>query len=124
MQKRQCYSKAINAIQLPRQFELRADTVGSFRKSALWFGARQIPRELQILHKQLNDGLSETCGFMPEQRRYKPHITIQRKLEHVCRISQLETLIVSPVRYFSLIRSHLHKKGAIYEEIKRWNLPQ
>jgi 2'-5' RNA ligase len=63
-------------------FTLRIDTIGHWpRPGILWCGPAEQPEALRYLVKALQKGLLE-CGFEPERRRYKPHITLHRKVRH------------------------------------------
>ncbi|MDJ0807430.1 MAG: RNA 2',3'-cyclic phosphodiesterase [Gammaproteobacteria bacterium] len=61
-------------------FTLQIDTIGHWpRPRILWCGPSTIPDLLLELVKGLQLGLT-TCGFTPEKRRYKPHVTLHRKV--------------------------------------------
>lgn len=63
-------------------FTLRIDTIGHWpRPGILWCGPAAQPEALRYLVKALQKGLLE-CGFEPERRRYKPHITLHRGVRH------------------------------------------
>lgn len=63
-----------------RSFALSLGGVGAFpslrRPRVLWVGAASGP-ELSALHAAVEAAL-EACGFEPEDRRFKPHVTIGR----------------------------------------------
>ena len=66
------------------------------------------------------DGL-EGCGFEPEQREYRPHVTLMRKAAAV-KPQKLKPEITWPVSHFELMWSH-NKNGALhYETLNRWPL--
>lgn len=63
-------------------FTLQLDTIGHWpRPGILWCGPSEQPEALQQLVKALQKGLLD-CGFEPERRRYKPHVTLHRKIRH------------------------------------------
>lgn len=103
------------------EFTLRIDHAGYWRRpKALWCAPSQTPQALASLVTQLWDGL-EICGFEPEQRDYRPHVTLMRKAAAV-KPQQLQSEIIWPVSYFELMWSH-HKEGALhYETLHRWPL--
>lgn len=62
-------------------FNMRLNGLGLFKRDfgdILWIGIQSDP-ELYTLHKQLNDGLIKQ-DFKMENRRYKPHLTLGRKV--------------------------------------------
>ncbi len=60
-------------------FSIRIDRVGYWKRPhILWCGPSEIPLELNRLVSGLQRGLSG-CGFTPEKRPYRPHVTLTRK---------------------------------------------
>ncbi len=102
-------------------FRLRLDHTGYWRRpKILWCAPSHTPQPLASLVTHLWDGL-ESCGFEPEQRAYKPHVTLMRKAATV-RQQQLKSEIIWPVSHFELMWSH-NKDGALhYESLNRWPL--
>ena len=71
-------------------FELRIDTLGHWRRPGiLWCAPSVIPAPLLNLFASLNGGLA-ACGVTLEPRRFKPHITLARKVPHGLRGAELE----------------------------------
>ena len=61
------------------------------------------------------------CGFKPETRPYRPHVTLARKAGAVTAF-ELEKGITWDVRAFSLITSDSGKKVPRYRVLKNWPL--
>ena len=103
------------------EFTLNIDHTGYWRRpKILWCAASHTPQPLASLVMHLWDGL-EDCGFEPEQRDYRPHVTLMRKSAAV-KPQQLKSEIVWPVSHFELMWSH-NKDGALhYEILNRWPL--
>lgn len=61
-------------------FTLVLDRIGHWpRPQVLWAGPQAAPDALGRLHARLADGLLG-LGFAPEQRRYRPHVTLARRV--------------------------------------------
>lgn len=62
-------------------FQLEAGGMGTFGRtgqpSILWAGVQGEVERLHELHKQVTRTTAR-CGFVPEERAYKPHITLGR----------------------------------------------
>ncbi len=97
---------------------------------ALWLPARR-PRVLSVSLQDLDDGLAHlqaslahglanACGYEPEQREFRPHVTIAR-VRGRARFA-LEPVSPPPALAFdagriSLYRSHLEAAGPRYERL-------
>ena len=76
--RRACCEEAGDRVRAIR-FALRLDRFGCFPQArVLWCGPAQSPRPLLDLGRALEDCLSE-CGFPPERRPFRPHMTLARK---------------------------------------------
>ncbi len=76
-----CIQRVADGILSP-VFTLQLDTLGHWpRPRILWSGPSAQSEALQHLVRSLQNGLQE-CGFEPEKRRYKPHVTLHRKVRH------------------------------------------
>ncbi|HID55700.1 TPA: RNA 2',3'-cyclic phosphodiesterase [Candidatus Poribacteria bacterium] len=111
-------------------FSIRFSEVGVFpdprRPRVLWVGLGQGEEEMRRMANAIEEAM-ERLGFERERRPFTPHLTLAR----IKSPSNLTGLLndfrmpdVSPVRVsrFSLIRSQLDPKGAIYTRIKEFNL--
>jgi 2'-5' RNA ligase len=105
-------------------FTLQIDGLGFWhRPRILWAGPKQTPETLSQLVFDLQQGL-EACGFHPERRRYKPHVTLYRKSVAV-EPMVIEPAIKWPVREFVLAVSGINKPGEPrYRILKRWPLAE
>jgi 2'-5' RNA ligase len=64
-----------------KPFELRLAGAGQFRardESVLWHGFEH-SRELIELHAEVGRRLTESIGYRPESRPYRPHLTVARR---------------------------------------------
>jgi len=87
----------------------------------LWLGVRQTPTALISLVKQLNQHLFP-CGYQPETRPFKGHLTLMRKASLTQALPPIAQPIIWIVNHFCLVRSTTYPQGAHYEIIKRWSL--
>lgn len=102
-------------------FSLQIDGLGFWhRPRILWAGPKQMPERLSQLVFDLQRGL-EACGFEPERRRFKPHVTLFRK-SAPADPKVIEPAIDWPVEGFVLAVSGLNKPGEPrYRILKRWS---
>lgn len=101
-------------------FELILDRVGSFPRSCTrWCGIDSCPQPLKDLVGALNNALGN-CGFVPESRPFRPHITLARKAA-VLESRLLEHPIQWPVEEFVLAYSQGGPPPR-YRIAHRWSL--
>ncbi len=115
-----CIHEAASQIQ-GQSFELEIDWLGYWSKpKVLWFAPSRVPDELQHLVGSLKSGLKQ-CGFEPESRPYRPHITLARKARprEECALGQS---LNWKVREFALIRSDTGHPPPFYDVQKKWTL--
>ncbi len=101
------------------EFEITLDGLGVWPESKiLWLAPLAPPAELGELEAALWEGLTER-GFVPEERVYRPHVTLARRARTV-----EET--VEPVRWtvreLVLVESFPDGKNVHYEVLERWPL--
>ncbi len=115
-----CVEQVADAIQgVP--FTLKLDRVGYWPRPRIpWVGPAETPEPLQALVQDLQCGLQE-CGFKPERRPYKAHVTLARKARPIP-AARLEEPLAWQVREFVLAASHSGPKPPRYEVLKRWPL--
>jgi RNA 2',3'-cyclic 3'-phosphodiesterase len=102
-------------------FELRFDNVDHWRRSGvLLLAATQTPPELVTLVSGLRAALAAR-GHSPEQRPFRPHVTLARKVASGHPHAPAEPL-VWPVGRYSLARSVTSPTGSRYEPVRWWNL--
>ncbi len=95
----------------------------------VWVEGKEV-KELSILKQDLDKFLSKEINFRPEDRKFKPHITLGRIKKWNWRRIPLEErpdidLGVSlefPVRSIDVMESRLKKTGAIYEKLASFPL--
>ena len=100
-------------------FTMTIDRVGYWKRPRiLWCGATQIPQALEQLVNELQNGL-QRCGFVPEKRRFLPHITLARKVLPI-----ENRAILQPFEWhaegFVLARSNTGIAPPRYEILKKW----
>lgn len=107
-------------IQL-NSFRLNLDRLGHWRQGGiLWMAPSKTPQPLSDLAAGLARGLAD-LGFDPEQRRYKPHITLARRVRGFSAGGA-----IAPVHWwvsgFHLMESVPVGTGVRYRRLKRWPL--
>ena len=102
-------------------FELILDRSGCFRHNGiLWLGSSAVPLSLRELVHSLNAELS-ACGFVPETRPYRAHVTLARDVDRCPDELAIEP-IVWKVDEFALIESRADASGAHYDRLMSWPL--
>jgi RNA 2',3'-cyclic 3'-phosphodiesterase len=100
-------------------FPLVLDTIGAFAASrTLWLGARSVPPALAELERRLWDGLIAK-GFIREERIYRPHVTLARRVRPVeAEIAPIEWLVGE----LALVESLPSGRNVHYEPLRSWPL--
>jgi 2'-5' RNA ligase len=102
-------------------FELVFDAVEHWRRPAvLCLVARGLPPALEALVAQLRAGLA-TRGFEPEQRPFRAHLTLARKVTRPGPVGPCEGLHW-PAQDFVLVESVTERTGSRYRPLDRWPL--
>ncbi|HET6655397.1 MAG TPA: RNA 2',3'-cyclic phosphodiesterase [Gammaproteobacteria bacterium] len=115
-----CLCAAADAIR-GQPFELRLDTLGFWPKPRiLWLGAEQVPEALAALARDL-ERAAAGCGFEPELRPYRPHVTLARKVSRPGPLGAVAPLDWRPDA-FVLAASETRPEGAHYRVLRRWAL--
>ena len=101
-------------------FALVLDEIGHWRKpQILWAGCSSVPGELPQLHKHLGAGLNG-IGIETEERTFKPHVTLARKVRQQPPVQPLKPL-TWPVSELVLVESR-PGDAPMYHPIGRWPL--
>jgi len=115
-----CIERIGDEIQLD-PFTLYLDQVDYWsRPRILCLGVSDPPSLLTSLLQSLQSELMG-CGFEPEKRPYKPHVTLSRKAKQKYAFS-LDSPIEWPVSEFVLAGSSAGGKPPRYQVLKRWPL--
>jgi 2'-5' RNA ligase len=111
-------------------FSIRFSEVGVFptprRPRVLWVGLGEGEEEMKKLANAIEEAM-ERMGFRRERRPFTPHLTLAR-IKSVSDLSEpldnFQMPRITPVNVagFSLIRSQLDPKGAIYTRIREFTL--
>ena len=109
----ECYRQALLGLTVP-SMTLDLDQLGYWPKPRiLWLGPTQTPKPLSQLVQELNKRLA-TCGYTPERRPFRAHITLARKIP-----KPDELLNVTPWRWradrVALVESVSREGGVCYE---------
>lgn len=100
-------------------FELVLDRLGWWRQSqVLWLGARETPPVLDALVGALRNGLV-ACGFTPESRPFRAHMTLIRKVRRRPPLPHCEPLRWRPDALV-LIESTTIPGGVRYTRLATW----
>ena len=100
-------------------FELALDAVGVWPESKiLWLAPLTPPAALGELEATLWDALAAR-GFRPEDRVYRPHVTLARRARP---LDGAVAPIRWPVRDLALVESFPDARNVHYEVLERWPL--
>jgi 2'-5' RNA ligase len=116
-----CIYQAADSIQASA-FDLRIDRLGYWpRPGIVWCGPDSAPKALYSLVGDLQQRLVD-CGFTPERRSYKPHVTLYRKA-YGGKSGVLESPIPWSVKSMVLAGSASNSHGQPrYRILRRWKL--
>ena len=102
-------------------FNLDLNTYGYFQKArVLWVSPEIVPIELTSLHKSLSF-LVESCGLQVDKRKFKPHVSLVRKVNFDFNINKGQRLMWK-VDAFALVESLPTDNGVVYKPIKVFKL--
>lgn len=114
-----CYLEALQGIEVP-SLTLLLDRLGYWPKPRiLWLGPSRTPPALTALVAELNRRLA-ACGFAPETRPFRAHITLARKFPGPLPAGQPVEPISWSISQFALIESTNHEDGSRYQVLNRW----
>jgi len=102
-------------------FEISIDSSGRFAGAGVgWLGCSRVPDALIRLHEFLGREL-QPCGYAPETRAYRPHLTVARKLGH-----EPGPLTFAAVNWkvdnFVLLESRAAERGVKYHVVETYPL--
>ena len=104
----------------PQTFTLLLQQLEVWRKpQVLCFCPQSTPQMLQQLHKDLVTALAHQ-DIKFDQRAYRPHVTLARKVRKKLPVSQIEKPFEWTLAGFSLIESVSTDNGVIYRAIESW----
>jgi len=94
------------------------DHSGYFKRpQVLWLGTHHPPQVLINLSDKLVQGCRD-CGYKMEDRPFKPHVTLMRKVKHNCPVEVMP--VEWSVNEFVLVESRSTPDGVQYDVLKRW----
>ncbi len=102
-------------------FDLEISQFGCFKRAGvLWLAPEVAPHALRQLHDVLGKRL-ETCDYIPDNRPFRPHITLQRKFR-----KSIVDYHIEPIHWhvteFALVVSNARQGGVVYEIDSRYPL--
>jgi len=101
-------------------FVLQLNRFGYWRKPKVWWwGATQTPESLCRLVQLLRIG-AERCGIEVDQRSYKAHMTLARKVAHAPDQVAIQSCDWAVDR-FALVSSVSSPAGVHYEPLRHWS---
>jgi 2'-5' RNA ligase len=104
-----------------RPFDLKIDSCGWFKKpKVFWFGTDRVPSELSRVHQQLGELISD-CDYLTDQRTYRPHVTMARKISRRPAFADISP-VLWPVDRFVLVKSDTLADGVKYEVLNSFPL--
>jgi 2'-5' RNA ligase len=101
-------------------FSLRLDRVEHRPKHGIVWAAASVPEPLAALVDGLRQALLE-CGLQPENREYRAHVTLARKVRRAENVDAIEP-ISWHIDRFVLVESKTHPSGATYQIVRSWSL--
>lgn len=113
------------AIENTHKFSLEAAGCGTFGRpaspSVLWAGVRGDVAALGRLQQKVTEA-NRALGFVPEERRYTPHITLARKYREDARLNPEVLKSASEFGSWSVdrlvvYRTHMHERP-MYEVVR------
>ena len=104
-------------------FDLELSRIGWWQKPAiLWIGTTDMPKPLLNLVKSIKKCVKQQ-GLKTDQREYKPHVTIARKVKQ--RVAAKGAFHIPwHVNSFALVRSESTDNGVEYRVVNEWVLSQ
>lgn len=116
-----CMQQAASQLN-EESFVLNLDQLGYWsRPKIIWLASTDIPAPLMHLQTSLNLSLAANCGYQPETRAFRPHLSLMRKAQRGPDKVEFSP-IKWPINHFSLIRSHTRPEGVEYEVLNNWSL--
>ena len=112
--------KGANSIRVA-PFSLSLDSLGWWKKPKIaWLAPSTWPDELARLAEELH-ALSRECGLSLEERPYRPHLTLARKVT-----TAVPDISPEPISWnineFCLLESKTHESGVEYKVKVSWPL--
>ncbi len=103
------------------RFELTLSVFGYFQKPRIvWVGPGESSPALLFLAEQLNNSL-RYCGYTPERRDFKPHVTLKRKASKL-----LKEPGFVPIKWqvddFCLMASFIQNGKTCYRVVRQYKL--
>jgi 2'-5' RNA ligase len=112
-------------------FEMQISNTGVFpnpRRPRVYWAGVKAPQMLQHLQEKIEAAM-ESMGFEPEERPFHPHLTVARIKEPIGKKRSTDAFLKFHLRSdpfrvekVSLMRSHLSREGARYEELAAFPL--
>jgi 2'-5' RNA ligase len=113
-----CAVSAASAVRW-QPFSLLFDRLGWFpRARVMWVGCSRPHPQIGGMVAALSEAL-QSCGFVPEHRRFQPHLTIARKVNRPPKVIEIEP-VECRVDQFSLVESILDSNGARYNILEQF----
>lgn len=117
---RACAERAAGGISAPA-FTLELVRAGRWpRAQVLWSAPEETPEALSGLASSLNSALSD-CGYTPESRPFRAHVTLARKVRGNY-AGSAHAALHWRIAEFHLMASQTHPHGARYERLRSWPL--
>ncbi len=101
-------------------FSLMLDRVEHRPKQGIVWAAAAVPEPLAALVAGLRRVLLD-CGLQPENREYRVHVTLARKVRRAVNIGAIEP-ITWHIDRFVLVESKTYPSGASYQIMRSWSL--
>ncbi len=115
-----CMRRQARSVDSER-FEFAIDDSGHFAAAGVgWLGCSAVPEALHRLHERLGRALAD-CDYSPEERAYRPHVTVARKLRSAAPPPAFAA-IAWKVDNFVLLESRPAARGVKYHVVETYPL--
>ena len=126
-----CVTEALAAVRSP-EVPVRIDSLGFFLRAGVFWAGVEPVAELLALQQRVT-AATRGCGFIPEPRAYRPHITLARSrgrggigalasLQRTVEQGRIRLGAECIAREFALYESFPGPEGSRYEVRGRWPL--
>ena len=121
-QSRACIEQVAGAIH-GHSFRLLLDRIGYWsRPQILWLAPTHVPEELLTLYEGIKGGIGACGGLKLDERTYKPHLTLARKVKRPPPKIKFQPLSWDVTEYCLMESKPSPNGGVYYQRLATWRL--